>query len=95
MKKLILATTLALCGANVNAAVISAGGISWDDDGLGSGGMSNQANFQQWFTETPTAINSGSDGILGTADDYKYIDSTSAVSYCRRVRRITSGFRRE
>ncbi|MBU3020012.1 hypothetical protein KO519_20255 [Paraglaciecola agarilytica] len=80
MKKLILATTLALSSVSVNAAVISAGGISWDDDGLGAGGVANQANFQQWFTETPTSTNSGSDSTLDTADDYKFISSSSAVS---------------
>ncbi|WP_339773820.1 hypothetical protein, partial [uncultured Paraglaciecola sp.] len=54
MKKLLIGGILALSSMGVNAAVVSAGGISWDDTNLGPGGVSNQVNFQQWFTTTPT-----------------------------------------
>lgn len=78
MKKLLIASTLAFASLGVNAAVISAGGIQWDDDGIGPGGMSNQANFQQWFTTTPTTTDDN--GTPGdTTDDYQRITSDAAV----------------
>jgi hypothetical protein len=56
MKKLLIASAVALslASAGANAAVISAGGIQWDDTGLSAGGVANQVNFQQWFID-PTA----------------------------------------
>tara|TARA_R110002153_G_scaffold156579_2_gene308547 strand:- start:825 stop:1658 length:834 start_codon:yes stop_codon:yes gene_type:complete len=79
MKKLLIGGILALSSMGVNAAVVSAGGISWDDTNLGPGGVSNQVNFQQWFTTTPTFTDINGTAA-NTADDYQRIISDLAVA---------------
>lgn len=56
MKKLIIASAVALSLSSlaVNAAVVQAGGIQWDDTNLVPGGVSAEVKFQQWFTELGT-----------------------------------------
>ena len=83
MKKLLIASAVALslASAGANAAVISAGGIQWDDTNIGPGGVSAQVNFQQWFAVagSATTTDAGTDGNAGTADDYERISSDAAV----------------
>lgn len=73
MKKLIIAGTIAgtilLSSFSASAAVVSAGGINWDDDttGPGLGGVTAQANFQQWFTDSATGMAGGVDIITTDA----------------------------
>jgi hypothetical protein len=79
MKKLLIASTLALCSLGANASVISAGGISWDDTGLDPTGVSAQVNFQQWFTNvSTTTMDNGTAG--DTSDDYQVITDDDAVA---------------
>ncbi|MFT6898581.1 MAG: hypothetical protein ACJA13_003005 [Paraglaciecola sp.] len=81
MKKLLIASAVALSLSSLgaHAAVISAGGIQWDDDLVGAGGFAGQVNFQQWFTNTATTTDdNGTAGDL--TDDYQRITSDVAVA---------------
>ncbi|MFQ3198923.1 MAG: hypothetical protein ACI8R9_001582 [Paraglaciecola sp.] len=80
MKKLLIASAVALSLSSLgaSAAVITAGGIQWDDTILGPGSVSAQVNFQQWFTNSPTTTDLGTDGIV-SADDYERITTNAAV----------------
>jgi hypothetical protein len=82
MKKLLIASAVALslASAGASAAVISAGGISWDDTNIGPGGVSAQVNFQQWFAAPGTATTTDTNSTLTTDDDYQRITSDSAVT---------------
>jgi hypothetical protein len=78
MKKLLIASAVALSlsSLGVNAAIVTAGGIQWDDTGLSTGGVSNQVNFQQWFIDpNATGTTTDDNGTAGDlTDDYQRIN---------------------
>lgn len=76
MKKVLgMAAAMALANT-VNAGVISAGGIEWDDTVVGNG-ITSQVNFQQWWTDAATVTDDN--GTIDTSDDYQRIVSDAAV----------------
>jgi hypothetical protein len=78
MKKLLIAGALVLSSVGASAATLSAGGITWDDNTTGPGGIAMQANFQQWFTETATSTDNN--GTADLTDDYQRVVSDTAVA---------------
>lgn len=68
MKKLMIAGTIAgtmiLSSFAASAAVVTAGGIQWDDTTTHAGGVAMQSNFQQWFTNSATGMANGVDTII-------------------------------
>ena len=85
MKKVFIAGALMLSSMGANAAAVSAGGITWDDDvtGAGEGGVGGQFVFQQWFVDPtdPTLTTIDDNGTpLDTSDDYIRIANDTAVA---------------
>lgn len=73
-----IAGTMALSSFVASAAVVSVGGISWDDDttGSGLGGITAQANFQQWFIDPSLTAT----GMSGGVDVLNAVVSAGAVA---------------
>jgi hypothetical protein len=100
MKKLMIAGTIAgtmiLSSFAASAAVVSAGGIQWDDITTHPGGIAMQSNFTQWFanvgvngasTITTDAAVVGAMGkeLVGLGEFYSFADGREPVgppSFC-------------